>query len=438
MLAKKRAAKESARRKAEAERIRKERERQRKYNEALQKGYQQTSAAYTTMHKETAYRSGEGYERMMLTVPVGTERIQSSYIPSETVVNPADIDEIIARRTYSQFEAIRLLPDNYRASNTGQSAYFDFDAAFERLMKYEKEREEEEKKRPDYLVWKQLNSQLEDGQRAFIISMIRDKNGDIPQYIGFKDNNYYFKSFDGKKIFKISSDGDKIFEYEFNDNFWNEDNIVKKIKEGSIKQYLEESYSLKYNEIKPMLDFDGLAKNGVKELTSLAPKIKADLQMVIIDKSRTKYSRGYYIPESVDFPLPSSISLPVVGSMGLPTSVNLVFGYSGSASSGRNMTANASVNASLTGVGASAGIKISDAELNGKVQQGAVITCGKKQYWVTFDASVSIGAGASAGVNASASLSKLEAKVNLGFPVYLGAGAKLVFRDLTPNDEYDL
>ena len=136
--------------------------------------------------------------------------------------------------------------------------------------------------------------------------------------------------------------------------------------------------------------------------------------------------------------MPNSVSLPMVGSVGLPTSVNLVFGYSGSASEGRKITINGSANASLSGVGAGAGIKISDAELNGKVQQGAVITCGKKQYWVSFDASGSIGLGGAESANASLSLDEgVGAKVKLGVPIYLGAGAKLVFKDISPNDEFD-
>ena len=423
MLAKKRAAKESARRKAEAERIRKERERQRKYNEALQKGYQQTSAAYSTMHKETAYRSGEGFERMMLTVPVGTERIQSGYIPSETVVNPADIDEIIARRTYSQFEAIRLLPDNYRASNTGGLVYVNWGDYGEMQRKLDDCMRDAERSRqipcPYRNEYERVESTMDGCQIAMMEFVMRENNnGILPKFVGIDDDGgSVFESEDGKRLFIISANGRHLQVLTSEEkNYW--DNIIiRDIQDKGYLKYLDEAVQIKYKggtiELK---DLNKLDKDMLKELL---PQIKAELKLNLIDNTNTYQYKYYYLtPEVVN--------------------TSAIVGISGKLSGGGRSSVNAGFNATKVVIGNTgddpppffnAKLEIShvDAELAGT--GGFVVRIGNRYYLASGEVGLSGGIGA----KAEAKLDIKQRKGKGKLKVLLGAeiGGALL-QDITP------
>lgn len=403
-------------------------EAQRRYDKAYQEELNRNAGHYARLHDNVTYNATVGYDNMINHHAPGTERIQSVYLPSkQTEVN---IDHIVSRRRSGRPAIIGLTGNE--VPTTGDSS--NYDKAIEKIW-LEDEARRKELPKVDFSIdeqsiWADLYTIWDDGQKAYIEYMMKEINNDVrevahekedgsiymttkkvlPNALGINDKGQYvFESADGKKIFWVSPDGTTLQAITLEEHFWEDDNIIKKLKNGEIK----------FNDVIKGENKGGYAnlmeiKNGKwvlkdideKEMKKLLPQIKGSIKMSLIDNSTTGEWHGYYIPRQQAW-LPKGIAQPT-------------FGSSLAVSGG--LKAEASVEGSIdeNGIAVKAKAGFSIIEGRGNVIVGSVFERDGLHFLYKGDAGMKIGVG---GETPSGKKEKKEIELNIptsGYLIYGG------------------
>ena len=414
------------------EKLRRQREleeQQRKYDHARDRYLAATAAHSAATQSAIYYRSHEGYYNMLNYNPPEMEKMKSEYIPEPEEQNAPDIDYIVSSRSSGRPAIIGLTGNE--VPTTGDS---DYDKAIEKMW-LEDEARRKELPKVDFSIdeqsiWADLYTIWDDGQKAYIEYMMKEINNDVrevahekedgsiymttkkvlPNALGINDKGQYvFESADGKKIFWVSPDGTTLQAITLEEHFWEDDNIIKKLKNGEIK----------FNDVIKGENKGGYAnlmeiKNGKwvlkdideKEMKKLLPQIKGSIKMSLIDNSTTGEWHGYYIPRQQAW-LPKGIAQPT-------------FGSSLAVSGG--LKAEASVEGSIdeNGIAVKAKAGFSIIEGRGNVIVGSVFERDGLHFLYKGDAGMKIGVG---GETPSGKKEKKEIELNIptsGYLIYGG------------------
>lgn len=374
---------------AEEERLRREererQEQQKRYNEALVKEYKRSEAQYMRMHSEVNYKATEGFTQMMNTQPTGTERIRSEYVPSNTSQSKPSIASIVG--TSRANSLIRL------TGNEHSSLDSDYDKAMTRYFMENQIGPLPKVEIPG--LWKEMTSHLDSGQIAVVQYLMSEYNGEqMPTIIGVNDHGeYLLESSNGSVFCKVSPNGSlQILHLE--EHFWEDNNIIEKIKDGGLIPYLSESFKFKYNK-GGTLGLEDLKEFEIEKLKKLLPQIKAEIKMSMFDNSSKLSWKGYAIrPESNVFP-----GVKVTGFGGLEAAFT--------AGPKASVHGDISVNASdlVSGLASASATAL---EIDGSSVVGSVIRVGGR----CFISTASIGGEASVGIMAKKTSKKNSSTEN--------------------------
>jgi len=292
----KRAAQAEAAERARQERERKEREererRERIYRETYVKELKRSTSYYNDLHRQVDNKATVGFDRMMNTHPEGTERMQSGYIPSSAPSAPS-ISSIIPKRNSGHTVSLTLTGHEHSSLNSDWNQYMLKNLAMEKIklkpVQFDRETEK-------YI--KELEEQLDSGQMRMLLYYMKSNNHDVmPIALGRVNDNgrYVFESDDGMRVFSVSSNGRHLLMATFDTSSWNDDNIIKKIQEGSFEQYLKESVGIKGVFKNGEFTWDEWKGKPVEEIATKLPKIKAEVKMSLFDNSSNLAVQYYYL-----------------------------------------------------------------------------------------------------------------------------------------------
>lgn len=266
---------------------RKEIERQRKHDKILDSELQRTAVSAAQQQAKIEFRATEGRDFMYNYQPAGTEKIQSEYIPSQTT-STYNIASIISK---SGSKPIALNGNEYYKASSNWD---------EMLLKTMKKIELNPVPFRDYgsNVWKELKGKLDDYQWQVLCYYLRSNNKQpvteeneigtfikmkevLPLSIGINDEGrYIFESEDGNRIFSVSKDGRHLQIATFEEHFWDDENLVKKIKEDGLNQYIKDSYK-----IEGKMNLKDLKEKSPEEIMTTLPRLKFQLKMMLADNS---------------------------------------------------------------------------------------------------------------------------------------------------------
>jgi len=375
-------------------------EAQRKFDKAYQEDLNRTAGSNARLHDNVTYNATVGYDNMINHHAPGTERIQSVYLPSKQ--KEVNIDHIVSRRRSGRPAIIGLTGNE--VPTTGDS---DYDKAIEKMW-LEDEARRKELPKVDFSFsgqkyWDELYTIWDGGQKSYMEYMMKEINNDVrevaiekedgstymttkkvlPNALGINDKGQYvFESADGKKLFWVSPDGTTLQTITLEEHFWEDDNIIKKYKNGELK-------------IKDM--FDGEIKGGNvelmeikngnldlkdiddKELKELFFQLRGSIKMNLVDNSTTGGWQVYYIPRQQAW-LPKGISQPT-------------FGSSLAVSGGGKAELSGEVSLGLNGLSANGDAVLSFAEGKEKVVVGRVVEINGKHFLHTGEAGLELGLG---------------------------------------------
>lgn len=159
----------------------------------------------------------------------------------------------------------------------------------------ELEQKEMELEQKEMKIWDEIKSKLDDVNYAQLEYMLLYNNGDKrPKFLGITDSGcYIFESEDGNNVFSVSKDAHDIQMLSFEEHSWNDDNIIKAIKEKSFKEVIDDRFEFEFKGGK--LDFldtkDGkitfgdLSNFSPDKLRQLLPYIKGEIKLKLFDNS---------------------------------------------------------------------------------------------------------------------------------------------------------
>ncbi len=443
-LAQKRAAQAAA---AERERQRRERERieqERRYKKALTEEYQRSAAHYSNMHAGVDYKATEGYERMYYTQPEGTERMQSSYVPSSINVGKADIAYIVSKHSSGHTVSLTMSGNEHSSLNSS-----DYEKALDDYF-FSHQVKELPAQKPFDKTWSELLSKWDGGQKAYMEYLLESGNGGKMPYLMGKNKygNYVFEANDKNKLFVVSEDGAVLKIVEYENHSISDENLIKKIKEegwsmdlvkskdievkgGYIDLYKESldwkdgskvTYSEKEKdngELETKTEIKKEEKSDVKSLKDLEdedlykmlPEIRKKYELSLFDNSSKMEGQIYTVSKQNDI------------AYGVTTSA--VLGGKGSVTGGQKSEITAQGTASVSkGLEGKLGGSVTVLEGGAEGTTGMVVGVGDRYYLAsaTAGADVSFGVGAEVkgGIKYGNKNFKAEGKVS--FP---GASVKI-------------
>lgn len=245
---------------------------------------------------------------------------KQEYVPvSPELKSSVDLSSIVSSE-FKDRNVIDLL-------GVGTSNYYDYQTSLLLAMKKNETKLElpefksKKERKKENQVWANLRENLDTMQLKGIYSMMEsmgekvkiteeDENGNtitiektaFPKVIGINnEGNCIFESEDGKRIFSVSPKG--VLTYAtFEEHFWDDENIIKKINDGSLLNDVEVSdsygnasvYKVDKNGIKTNLSYK-LGKDN-----NILPDVKLKMKMSIFDNSSTiKAEKIYFAPQSM-------------------------------------------------------------------------------------------------------------------------------------------
>lgn len=241
---------------------------------------------------------------------------KQEYVPvSPELKSSVDLSSIVSSE-FKDRNVIDLL-------GVGTSNYYDYQTSLLLAMKKNETKLElpefksKKERKKENQVWANLRENLDTMQLKGIYSMMEsmgekvkiteeDENGNtitiektaFPKVIGINnEGNCIFESEDGKRIFSVSPKG--VLTYAtFEEHFWNEDNILKKIKDGSLKEYISGSIDIIDDGAVITLDNEKSVTIKYDKPSEGLSKIKPSIMMSIFDNSSTiKVEKIYIAPQ---------------------------------------------------------------------------------------------------------------------------------------------
>lgn len=393
-LAAKRAAQAEAAERARQERLRKEREererRERLYQKTYAKELQNSASYYGDLHRKVDNKATVGFDNMINSQPVGTERMQSGYVPSSTPSAPA-IASIIPKRSSGHTVSLAL------SGNERSSLNSDWNQALDDYFFSHQIKALPSPRRYD-ATWKELKSKWDGGQEAYMTYMMKFNNGgEMPTLMGVNNEGMYvFQSFEKNKLFVVSEDGSvlKIVEYEYHSI--SDENLIKKIREegwgmnliktkdieikgGDASLYEEQMKDGKFLQ-KTLEDLDD------EDLYKLLPEIRKKYELTLFDNSSKMSGEVYTVMQQNEL------------AYGISTSS--VMGAKVEATGGQKATAEAKGTASVAnGLEGKLGANVTVLEGGTEGTAGMVVGVGNKYYLASAATGVSVGFGLGAGVS---------------------------------------
>lgn len=436
---------------AEEARIRKKREEQRKredkqrrYVQARDMDLQISAGHYQRQHNQITYNVTEGYERTMNYQPEGSQQLQSQYIPSSD--KPTyDIAAIISKSgggtpvsLAQPISSLRIQYTDYELerekelirsirSMEPQNPLFTPSVEEETFT----HSTEEEK-----LKWNEFQEDLVPSHSAALNYFLTNDKA-IPQLYSINNKGeFVFEANNKNKAFVISPDGLSLTIYTFEEHFWDDDNIINKIKNEDFKEFYNESFEFDYptlNSIKSeKIKFEDLKDMSPDKLKKLLPQIKAKMKMTIVDNSSTlSYQRYSFCPQTIR----GSLAALLTDSYINETEVKSI---KGQLSGGGKAEAN--INASLGLIenpSYGAAVKFSALEAGTSASQGSVVAIGNQSYLFNVKGDAKIGAGVS--YKEKKTLGQQTSKGEWGyemekpiFPgIYAGGGVNVEVKNIT-------
>lgn len=420
----------AAARAAEERRRREEREREdrrKRYNEALLREYQRTEATYMRMHSEVNHKATIGFQQMMNAQPIGTERIRSQYVASQSATMKPSVSSIVS---HSYGGSVIALTGHERSSLNGS----DYDKALERYLQENKIGALPSVELPYY--WGELDKYLDSGQVIAIRYLMLKNNGmKMPDTLATNNKGeYLFQSSDSLTVFKVTSEGTlQILRLE--NHFWEDDNIIKKIKENGLKKYFSDSFKFSYNK-GGSYSLRELSEKDSISLKRMLPQVKAEIKMSLFNNNSKLSWKEFMISQEKNV-LPGVMVSGIAGG-----EINLIAGpkaevdVSGGINAENHVTASASAKTSV--LGGSAGLEI-----------GSVIKLGNRYYMSMGSAkgSVEIGVGIKTKRNQKNDVIEKDKKEGKEASINIEAGGSLApgvygevriggitFHDITPKN----
>lgn len=245
---------------------------------------------------------------------------------------------------------------------------------------------------------------------------------------------YLFQSSDSLTVFKVTSEGTlQILRLE--NHFWEDDNIIKKIKENGLKKYFSDSFKFSYNKggsysLRELSEKDSLS------LKRILPQVKAEIKMSLFNNNSKLSWKEFMISQEKNVLPGVMVSGIAGGEINLIAGPNAEVDVSGGINAENHVTASASAKTSV--LGGSAGLEI-----------GSVIKLGNRYYMSMGSAkgSVEIGVGIKTKRNQKNDVIEKDKKEGKEASINIEAGGSLApgvygevriggitFHDITPKN----
>ena len=353
--------------------------------------------------------------------PEGTQQLQSQYIPSSS----NSTKDIVAMIPKNGSNPIRLsLTGNEKVKSTNYELEYQ-----KQLARSLKEMESIELKRyepfKEEKQWDEMQKQLSASHVSALNYFLNTENGNSKLITINPDGKYVFGNEDETKIFVVSPDGKTMQLYSFEEHYWDDDNMIQKIRQDGLGQFFNDSFEIGGGKV----DYKDLKDMSQEDLKKILPQIKAKI-VIAADNSSLSYQLYVFEPHNYE---PHNIPLKVASLFtdGYVNNTDVIEGkVTLSAGSKVEMKGEAAI-AHLQG-----SMKFSVLEFNGHVSRGNVVSLGDKSYMFKIKADGKIGAGVSEKASARLkSNSGMEARISFdgtAFPgIYAGGGIKIEAKNIT-------
>lgn len=413
---------EQARLLREMEIQRKKEEKQRRYIHARDMDLQSSAGHYQRQHDQITYNVAEGYERTMNYQPEGTERIESQYIPSPSV-STYSVAAIVSKSGRAPIQL--SLTGNETVKSTDYELEYEKELA--RSLKSMELRQPVFSLSSEEKQWAELLRQLSTSHSSALNHFLA-KGNLTPSLITINHNKeYVFGNETETELFVVSPDGNTMTIYSFEEHYWDDDNLIQKIRQDGLKQFFKDSYvfnskggTVQYKDLKNMLP---------ENITKFLPQIKTAMKLKIADNSTTmSYQRYQFAPQNVTGSLASLLTDGYVNKTDV---VEAKVSLSGGGKAEMEGLATLKASAKGTEISFGGSTKFSALELNGHLSSGSIVSIGGNSYMFKIKGDGQIGAGFAA--KAQINSGKLKVKANAPvFPgLYAGGGVQVEVKNIT-------